>query len=634
MMLAQWPIVLSLLAFSDVTVSPARTDHGNTSFHRSLSTLDRPSERTLETLRRYDLEPRYRRDAPGVLMQLEKTARATPESDLVYALAELSWIEGKRLDYKRKGDALDRYVDAVAYAYDYLFAPELAAWRHPSDPRFRLACDLYNGGLDRLIRAAQSSNGRIEPDGVIKLKVHGREQVFRVFLDQQKSPWRAPDIDQIILCSDWEVSGLPTKTYQYGLGVPLIAIRKSDRSGPGPERFYPSEMAFPLTAFLVPNSKLREASVNDTRECTLELVDPVRVHTIGVAPAMALESDLSTPLAYMWAKTDLTKYRWSGLLRPEQNLERAGLMLIRPYEPHKIPVVMVHGLASTPLAWIPMLNDLLRDPRIQDKYQFMLYLYPTGVPLPIAAAGLRETLVEAEKTFNPNGSDTDFSRMVLLGHSMGGLLSHSMVVDSSDRFWQLNSDKRFEDIIGPPEVLAELKRYMFFQPLPFVKRVVFLATPHRGSDLSRGVVGRVGAGLITDPDHIAKLLSRLVKDNPDAFDRRKFRRLPSSIETLETNGKILLALLSMRPDPASVPPVVFHSIVGSLRPGPRETSTDGVVPFSSSHLEGVASELVVRSDHGVQKDPAAVLEVRRILLEHIGIVPQGVATAPARALNE
>jgi pimeloyl-ACP methyl ester carboxylesterase len=629
MILAQLPIIFCLVAYADVTVTPARSDHSNTSFHRSLSTLDRPSDRTFETLRRFDLEARYKRDVPGTIMQLEKTARANPEPDLVYSLAELSWIEGKRLDYKRKGDALDRYVDAVAYAYDFLFAPELAEGRQPSDPRFRLACDLYNGGLDRLIRAAQS-NGRIEPDGLIKLKFHGREQVFRVFLDPEKSPWRAADVDQVVLCSDWEVTGLPTKTYQYGLGVPLIAVRKSDRNSKGPEKFHPSEMAFPLTAFLVPNSKLRDAKVNDTRECTLELVDPVRVHTVGKSPAMALESDLSTPLAYMWAKTDLSKYRWSGLLRPEQNLERAGLMLIRPYEPNKIPVVMVHGLASTPLAWIPMLNDLLRDPRIQDKYQFMLYLYPTGVPFPIAAAGLRDTLREAEKTFNPSGSDSGFNNMVLLGHSMGGLLSHSMVVDSADKFWMLNSDKRFDDIIGPPDVLEELKRYLFFQPLPFVKRVVFLATPHRGSDLSRGVVGRVGAGLITDPDHIAKLLNRLTKDNPDAFDRRRFRRLPSSIETLETNGKILLALLAMKPSNQ----VIFHSIIGSLRPGPRESSTDGVVPFSSSHIDNAATELVVRSDHGVQKDPAAIQEVRRILLEHIGITAPGVAAGTARTINE
>jgi hypothetical protein len=169
-------------------------------------------------------------------------------------------------------------------------------------------------------------------------------------------------------------------------------------------------------------------------------------------------------------------------------------------------------------------------------YQFMLYLYPTGIPLPIAGAGLRETLVDAARTFSGDGSESAFARTVLLGHSMGGLLSHMMVVDSADRFWQLNTDRRFDDIVGPQPTLDELRRYMFFKPIPFVERVVFLATPHRGSDMSRGVVGRVSASLINDPDHISKLLAQLTKDNPDAFDRRTFKRLPSSIENLETNG--------------------------------------------------------------------------------------------------
>ena len=119
--------------------------------------------------------------------------------------------------------------------------------------------------------------------------------------------------------------------------------------------------------------------------------------------SLALEVDLTTPLAYMWSRTDLDRYRWTGLLRPEQALERANLLLIRPYEPGKIPVVMVHGLISTPLAWIPMLNELLRDPVIQSKYQFMLYMYPTGVPIPIAAAGLRESLAQAKMMYDPDG---------------------------------------------------------------------------------------------------------------------------------------------------------------------------------------------------------------------------------------
>ena len=133
-------------------------------------------------------------------------------------------------------------------------------------------------------------------------------------------------------------------------------------------------------------------------------------------------------------------------------------MLIRPYEPGKIPVVMVHGLISTPLAWIPMLNELLRDPVIQTKYQFLLYMYPTGVPIPIAAAGLRESLGQAKMMYDPDGRDPAFDQMVLLGHSMGGLFSHTVAVASGDRFWRLYSDRSFDYILGDRDVLAELKR--------------------------------------------------------------------------------------------------------------------------------------------------------------------------------
>src|SRR4051812_43469285 len=606
----------ALLGWSDITIQASRGERGFSPFQRSLGGPDRPSERTMETLKRYDLDRRYRRDVNNALLSLEKIARNRPDAEIVYALAELSWIDGVRLG--RKPQAIDRFLDAVAYAHDYLFDPELAEGRGPSDPRFRLACEIYNAGLERLIRTAQSKDP-IDPQGVIKLKAHGHEQVLQVEL--RDSPWTPADVHKLVLASDFEVSGLATSRNQYGLGVPLIGVRETDPKNderPAGEKFYPPEMAFALTAFLVPNSRLPDASenVDEVRKCTLELIDPVRHRSVGQSPnAIALETDLTTPLAYMWSRTDLERYRWSGLLRPEQALQRVNLVMIRPYEPGKIPVVMVHGLISSPLAWIPMLNELLRDPAIQAKYQFMLYMYPTGVPVPIAAAGLRDSLSQAKMLFNPDGRDPAFDQMVLLGHSMGGLLSHFMVVDSGDQLWKLNSDRSFDEILGPSKILDELRRLLFFKPLPFVKRVVFLATPHGGSDLSRGVVGRVSAGLINDPDYIHKLLYQLVKDNPDAFDRRQFRRFPTSIETLATNSDILMALLAMKP----APDVAMHSIIGSLRPGPREQSTDGVVPYRSAHVDGVLSEKVVRSDHGVQKDGEAIQEVRGILRAHVGL---------------
>jgi hypothetical protein len=640
MPLAQLTVMVSVLivGWSDIEIAPSRGDRG-AKFQRSVAGIDRPSARTLETLKRYDLDSVYRRDVSQALLRLEKFAQKRAEPELVYALAELSWIEGKHLDRRRKPEAIDRFLDAAAYAHDYLFDDDadLVGIRGQADPRFRTACEIYNAGVERLIRAAQTK-GQIQPQNgeVIPFKVHGREQSLRILL--QDSPWKPTDIHKILLASDFEVTGLNSTSYsQFGLGVPVIGVRETETKkgerDPA-ERFYPAEMAFPLTAFLEPNSRLKDPNVDvsKARVCTLKLYDPVKDRVVGRKPFfIPLEIDLATPLAYMWSRTDLDRYRWSGLLRPERALERANLLLIRPYEPNKIPVVMVHGLISTPLAWIAMLNELLRDPVIQTNYQFMLYMYPTGVPIPIAAAGLRDSLMQAKQMYNPDGRDPKFDQMVLLGHSMGGLLSRTMGVSSGDQLWRLYSDRSFDDIIGPKEVLDELRRYFFFQPLPFVRRIVFLATPHRGSDLSRGVVGRVSANLISDPDHIHNLLSKLVKDNPDAFDSRSFKRLPSSIETLATDSPIpiLTALLRMQPSPAPDAPR-FHSIIGSLKPTGIDKTTDGVVAYPSAHLDGVDSETVVRSDHGVQKDPDAIREVHRILRQHIGAGPTAPGVREAR----
>jgi pimeloyl-ACP methyl ester carboxylesterase len=630
MPLVQLTVVVSaLLGWSDIEIQPSRGDRA-AALYRTVAALNRPTERTVETLRRYSLEREYRDDVNSALLRLEKFAQQRLEPELVYALAELSWIEGKRLDRWRKAQALDRYLDATAYAFEFLFDPDpvLAQGRKPADPRYRQAMELYNAGVDHLIRAALT-RGEIRPENgkVITFKFHGGERKLQFVL--QDSPWQPADVHKLMLATAFEVTGLNRDYNQYGVGVPLIAVRETgDKKGERDpsERFYPAEMAFPMTAYLVPTWRLKDAKMDqrESRVCKLQLIDPIRQQAVGPEGSeLSMQIDLTTPLAYMWSRTDLERYRWAGLVRPEKQLERANLLLIRPYDPEKIPVVMVHGLISSPLAWIPMLNELLHYPEIHQKYQFFLYMYPTGVPIPIAAASLRDSLLQARQLYDPDGRNPNFNRMVLLGHSMGGLLSHMMSVYSGDEFWRLFTDRRFDtEIIGPREVLDELQHYLFFDPLPFVNRVVFMATPHRGSDLSHHMVGRVGTSLISDPDHIHKLLYQLVKANKDAFDTRSFRRFPTSIETLETDSRMLLALLlKMKPGQN----VVYHSIIGSRSPTGVDQSTDGVVPYRSSHIDEksasfprVASEKMVRSGHGVQETQEAIHEVRRILREHLG----------------
>ena len=649
MNLALWMAVAASIGFVDLNFQATKSDRAHSALARSLSQFDKPSERTMETLTRQGLNKRYKTDPTRVLASLERTAQGQKDdADLIYALAELNWLEGRRHDQtklisfdRQRDQVLDRYLDALTYAYDYLFSPALAAGRQPSDPRFRLACDIYNSALERLIRTALVK-GRVPMGESIELTLRGQKAKVRLAVDEG-SPWPRNEIGEMMFASDYELTGVETQTRQYGVGVPMIALRKKLKSDDNPttaalERFLPTEAAFPLTAFMHPKSRLEQPlDKKGDEEFVVELIDPIRFRQVGSDPKalLPLEFDLTTPLAYMWSKSeqfrDADREKISNLIKPGDLSKKSGLTLLRPYETGKIPVVMVHGLASSPLTWIPMINELMNDPRVRENYQFMLFAYPTGAHVPIAMSSLREALWQARTQFNTEGAAPDFDQMVLLGHSMGGLLCHSLAVSSGDRFWQLHSDRPFKEILGPPEVLTELRQFLFFEPMPSVRRVVYLATPHRGSDLSRGMIGRVSSSLIEDSDHIQKLLSTLIADNPDAFDRKRFRRLPNSIETLSTNNPVLTALMEMK----SGPDVTFHSIIGANRPGPPADSTDGVVPYRSSHLDGVASEKLVRSDHSVQKSPEAIQEVRRVLIEHlVKLRPAAGTPTPAPVLEE
>ena len=439
MNLALWMAVAASIGFVDLNFQATKSDRAHSALARSLSQFDKPSERTMETLTRQGLNKRYKTDPARALASLERTAQGQKDdADLIYALAELNWLEGRRHDQtklisfdRQRDQVLDRYLDALTYAYDYLFSPALAAGRQPSDPRFRLACDIYNAALERLIRTALVK-GRVPMGESIELTLRGQKAKVRLAVDEG-SPWPRNEIGEMMFASDYELTGVETQTRQYGVGVPMIALRKKLKSDDNPatvalERFLPTEAAFPLTAFMHPKSRLEQPlDKKGDEEFVVELIDPIRFRQVGSDPKalLPLEFDLTTPLAYMWSKSEqfreADREKIANLIKPGDLSKKSGLTLLRPYEPGKIPVVMVHGLASSPLTWIPMINELLNDPRVRENYQFMLFAYPTGAHVPIAMSSLREALWQSRTQFNTEGAAPDFDQMVLIGHWRGGL---------------------------------------------------------------------------------------------------------------------------------------------------------------------------------------------------------------------
>ena len=276
-----------------------------------------------------------------------------------------------------------------------------------------------------------------------------------------------------------------------------------------------------------------------------------------------LETDLTTPLAYFLADANLETAAYVGFLRGDSLQGRYGIHMLEPYQPGKIPVVLVHGLLSSPLTWMPVFNDLRADPALRDRFQFWFYFYPTGDPYLATAADLRRDLEKLRADLDPDHRDAALDRMVLVGHSMGGLISKLLTVDSGDDFWRVVSGRPFGDLTLRPETRDELHRIFFFNREPFVKRVIFLGTPHHGSSLSPSPLGRLGDELVRLPKGLMDAAKDAAAENPGQPVLRNFHSLPTSVDLLAP-GEPSLELLASRPCP---PGVHYHSVVGIVPPG-------------------------------------------------------------------
>jgi len=598
-----------------------------------------PSPRTMQLLRVYDLTDDAKGDPRQLLDKLQAIIDREPSIDKIHASAELSFLAAKKEELRNPQLALDLYGASVLHAYEYLFDDRFIGQRNPYDPQFRGACDLYNGALESALRLIHKHGG-LKPGQTHTIETATGN--WDITCTLRGGRWRVEDFDHFEFVSDYEINGLRNHYQTYGLGVPLIAVRQRYAGEPPAAKYYPPNLGFPVTAFLRPvGGPSRPSRDGSTRRgAVLELYDPLTTSHLAISNAkVSLEGDVTTPLAYFLSDPTFNSLATIGLLRPEMLLQMRpgqqdpimGLYMVQPYEPDKIPVLLVHGLWSSPMTWMEVFNDLRSTPEIREHYQFWFYLYPTGQPFWISAAQLRRDLAGARRVLDPNGEEPALDQMVLIGHSMGGLISRLQTIHSSNDYWNIVSKQPFHLVKAKPEVRERIRSCFFFEPNPSVRRVITVGTPHRGSKVSNNVTQWITSKLITLPKMIARSQQRLFQDNKSLFHDTRLLEIETGVDSLAPDSPIFPVMLASRRPPW----VKYHNIVGLVPEqglfGSLAAGTDGVVSFESAHMGDVESELVVPADHvSVHSHPRAVLEVRRILLEHLAELRSFPGTVPPR----
>ncbi|MHC5161652.1 MAG: hypothetical protein ACYSO4_00795 [Planctomycetota bacterium] len=574
---------------------------------------DTPSQLTQQYLRLENLTEQYKDDRVELIKQLGRRVSETQDLQTVRVLAELSLLEGRK-KFSRHEDAAALYITSAETSFRYLMSGEEPSARSVLDPSFRFVAEIYNAAVTEMVKLHEIQDNPWKSSGTYSVG----NTVYEFTL---KAPsyevWDPVFFDELVPAYEIKTKGLRNEYYTSGLGAPFIGVVENPKKTLKWGEFCSDNKAgYPVTALLLFEPARTEGQ---RRHVKTEIVfynsltqDEITLENMEVP----LEVDYSTPLVVQLENINPFTLGLSSMFKSDKKIDDAGLFLLEPYNPDKIPVVMVHGLMSSPVTWIEMFNDLRGKPEIRDRYQFWFFQYPTGLPVLYSSSILRENLLNIQKKLDPDLTNPNFNNMVLVGHSMGGLLSRVMMQDSGDTYWDSFFEEPFDDIQISESSREMLRQALFFESIPFVQRMVFISTPHRGSPIADHWYSSMASGMIDLPSNLVNtsqnLFSDKVKLNQQVYHNTKKIKI-RSIDNLSATSPFTIVYnqVPVRDD------VTYHSIIGTRKDDTGPGSSDGVVPYESSHIDFAVSERLVHSGHPAQQHPDAIDELKRILLLHL-----------------
>jgi len=602
-------LVVALLALAGC-VTPIGADkmsprQAYQQLHENALNSSHCSADTMRVLNRYDLDEAFEANPDAVLEKLQAIACHDDRRDLIYALSELNFLNADRQTRSVKPGvprlARNSYFTSAIYAYLYLFGEGRGAQPNPFDTRFRTAGDFYNRGL--ALGLIVGTNAQVKMVGGERATPPG---VVEVQFTQPGFPWNLDLIKEFYSADEFVVRGLSTRNRESGLGAPLIAV--TDKIG----KFHEQYQA-PATVFLRVSGNVRDWSAGKLT-ATLELYsgfDATHVEVNG--ESVPLQTDTTAPLARGLNNSPIWKLGLAQFFSADLQ-DKTGIRRMEPYTPGQIPVVFVHGTASSPVWWAEMWNTLNADPVLRKHYQFWMFNYASGNPITYTAGILRNDLMEQVRTLDPDDKDPALRQMVIIGHSQGGLLAKLTATDTGDKLWRLVSRTNIDELQIDVPTRDLLRTNFFFKPLPCVSRVIFIATPHRGSYRNTSFVQRFLNRFIKLPGQLLDDVASVMKlKDTVQLPASVCNGVPSSLNGMATDNPFMLTLA----DIPVAPGIKCNSIIAIKGKDQPPNGADGVVKYTSAHVDYAESEFIVRSGHSCQGNPLTIEEVRRILLENL-----------------
>ncbi len=544
----------------------------------------------------------FQNDPEHLIDKLNRSLSLHPSLDLLSVFADVCYALALQTN---DPDSANKYYLSAAYGYyrilfDSSLKKDMTISRF--EPGILRAAMRYNAAVGMIFQYMNERS--LLEKNAFALPMAAEEQVFFDKPIKLNTPFTFSMMKNFQLCANYKTKKLLHFSYNFGLGAPLFAEAVKGQNDSGLK--LAQEITLPMTCIL----RFKTEKNNDILAC-FEIFDTMKYDTVKInGETVPLTQDFSTPTAYFIENHEAMNLLTYALNPDKDSLN--GLYALTPYDKDKIPLVFVHGLMSSPQTWIQLVNTLSSDPVIRRNYQFWYYAYSSGNPILVSAKNLRAALDAASLK---HGKNPNFSKMVVVGHSMGGLISKTMLMNSGDdilnkvlgRPWQdAKKNLDAEDV----EFLEEL---VLLKQRDYVSRIVFMAVPHRGSIMADWKIARLGAALVSLPvKMVSKARNVMAKLMPEN-DMRKMRPLYTGFDNLSPNNPVL-KILSETPLAADVP---IHSIIGNKDKGGVPGGSDGVVPYESSHLDNVESELVVKSGHSVQGNSETMHELSRILREHL-----------------